>query len=43
MSVFNAGQEGSQVVGSYLYDWLGLIPLIYISAGATALAWYWCP
>jgi MFS family permease len=37
MSVYNAGQQGSQVVGGYLYDWLGFTPLVFISAGATAL------
>jgi MFS family permease len=43
MSVINAGTQGSQVVGGYLYDWLGLTPLIFISAGATALAWLLVP
>jgi MFS family permease len=37
MSVYNAGQQGSQVVGGYLYDWLGFTPLVFISASATAL------
>jgi predicted MFS family arabinose efflux permease len=37
MSVYNFGQQGSQVVGGYLYDWLGFTPLVFISAGATAL------
>ena len=37
MSIYNAGQQGSQVVGGYLYDWLGFTPLIFISAAATAL------
>jgi MFS family permease len=39
MSVHNGGTQGSQIVGGYLYDALGLTPLILISAGATALAW----
>ncbi len=43
MSVFNAGSQGAQVVGGYLYDWVGLTPLIFISAGATALAWLLVP
>jgi hypothetical protein len=37
MSVYNAGQQGSQVVGGYLYDWYGFTPLVLVSAGATAL------
>jgi MFS family permease len=37
MSVYNAGQQGSQVVGGYLYDWFGFTPLVFISAFATAL------
>ena len=43
MSVFNAGTQGSQIVGGYLYDWLGLTPLIFISAVTTALAWLLVP
>lgn len=43
MSVFNAGAQAAQVVGGYLYDWLGLTPLIFISAAATALAWLLVP
>ena len=43
MSVFNAGGQGAQVVGGYLYDWLGLTPLIFVSAAATALAWLLVP
>ena len=39
MSVFNGGTQLSQVTGGYLYDWLGYVPLIFISAGMTALAW----
>jgi MFS family permease len=37
MSVYNAGQQGSQVVGGYLYDWVGFTPLVFISAITTAL------
>ena len=37
MSVYNAGQQGSQIVGGYLYDWLGFTPLVLISAITTAL------
>jgi MFS family permease len=37
MSVYNAGQQGSQVVGGYLYDWLGYVPLVLISATSAAL------
>ena len=37
MSVYNGGQQGSQVVGGYLYDWLGFTPLVFISAITTAL------
>jgi predicted MFS family arabinose efflux permease len=43
MSVFNAGTQGSQIVGGYLYDWVGLTPLIFISAATTALAWLLVP
>jgi MFS family permease len=43
MSVYNGGVQASQVAGGYLYDWLGLRPLILISAGATALAWLLVP
>jgi MFS family permease len=39
MSVSNAGTQGSQWVGGHLYDWLGYVPLILISAAFTALAW----
>jgi MFS family permease len=37
MAVYNAGMQGSQVVGGYLYDWYGFTPLVFISAFATAL------
>jgi len=43
MSVFNAGTQASQIVGGYLYDWVGLTPLIFISAATTALAWLLVP
>ena len=37
MSVYNFAQQGSQVVGGYLYDWIGFTRLVFISAVATAL------
>jgi MFS family permease len=43
MSVYNAGVQGSQIVGGHLYDRLGYVPLIFISAGATALVWLLVP
>jgi MFS family permease len=43
MSVYNAGIQGSQVVGGHLYDWLGYTPLVLISASFTALAWLLVP
>lgn len=43
MSVYNAGAQASQVVGSHLYDRVGLRPLILIAAGATAVAWLLVP
>jgi MFS family permease len=43
MSVYNLGVQGSQVVGGYLYEWIGYTPLILISAGFTALAWLLVP
>ena len=43
LSVYNAGQQGSQVVGGYLYDWLGFTPLVFISASATALVLFMLP
>ena len=43
MSIYNGGQQGSQVVGGYLYDWVGFTPLIFISAGATALVLFMLP
>ena len=43
MSVINVGNQGAKVVGGYLYDWIGFTPLIFISAGATTLAWIRVP
>ena len=43
MSVFNGGTQSSQVVGGYLYDWLGYTPLVLISAAFTAVAWFLVP
>ena len=43
MSVFNGGTQSAQVVGGYLYDWLGYTALVLISAGFTALAWFLVP
>ncbi len=43
MSVYNGGVQGSQVIGGYLYDGLGYVPLVLISAAATALAWFLVP
>lgn len=43
MSVYNGGVQGSQVVGGYLYDWLGYDNLVLISAAFTALAWFLVP
>ena len=37
MSVYNGAQQGSFVVGGYLYDYVGFTRLVFISAGATAL------
>src|SRR5262249_3442955 len=43
MSVYNGGMQASQVVGGYLSDWLGYTPLVLISSGFTALAWFLVP
>jgi len=43
MSVYNGGAQVSQIVGGYLYDWLGYTPLVLVSAGFTALAWLLVP
>jgi MFS family permease len=43
MSVNNLGVQGAQVVGGYLYDWIGYTPLIFISAAATLLSLAFVP
>jgi MFS family permease len=43
MSVNNIGMGASQWLGGQLYDWVGFVPLIAISAGMTALAWLLVP
>jgi len=43
MSVFNAGTQVSQVVGGYLYDWLGYTALVLISTAFTAMVWLLVP
>jgi MFS family permease len=43
MSVYNLGMQGSEVVGAHLYDRVGFTPLIFVSAGATALTWLLIP
>ena len=43
MSVYNAGTQGSQIVGGWLYDSLGYANLILISAAFTALCWFIVP
>src|SRR5262245_37888083 len=43
MSVYNGGAQGSEVVGGYLYDWMGYDRLIVISAATTALVWLLVP
>ena len=43
MSVFNAGNQSSRVVGAYLYDWLGYTPLVLVSTAFTAAAWFLVP
>ncbi len=43
MSVYNAGVQGSQIVGGYLYDWVGYQSLILVSAAFTMLAWLLVP
>jgi predicted MFS family arabinose efflux permease len=39
MSSLNVGRTSSTFVGGWLYDQLGLTPLILVSAGFTALCW----
>jgi len=43
MSVYNAGAQGSQVAGGYLYDALGYDTLVVISATATTLTFALLP
>jgi MFS family permease len=43
MSVYNGGVQLSQIVGGWLYDWIGFTPLIFISAAFTALCWLAVP
>jgi len=43
MSSLNVGRTGSTFVGGWLYDQLGLTPLILVSAGFTALCWLLVP
>ncbi len=43
MSVNNLGVQGAQVVGGYLYDWVGYTPLVFISATATLVALAFVP
>jgi len=43
MSVFNGGTQLSMNVGGRLYDSYGFTPLVFISAGVTALAWVLVP
>jgi Na+/melibiose symporter-like transporter len=42
-AVYNGGSQGSEIVGGYLYGVLGYVPLILISAAASALAWVLVP
>jgi MFS family permease len=43
MSVYNGGMQLSQNVGARLYDVVGYMPLVLISAGLTALTWLLVP
>jgi predicted MFS family arabinose efflux permease len=43
MAVYNAGNQGSQVVGGYLYDRLGYTALVLISTAFTAVRWFLVP
>ena len=40
MSVFNLGSFGSRLFGGWLYDQVGMMPLICISAVFTAACWF---
>jgi len=42
-AVYNGGSQGSEIVGGYLYGVLGYVPLVLISAAASALAWVLVP
>lgn len=42
-AVYNGGSQVSEIVGGYLYGVLGYIPLVLISAAASALAWALVP
>jgi MFS family permease len=43
MSIDNAGVQGSQIIGGWLYDSVGYTNLILIGAGFTALCWLIVP
>lgn len=43
MSVYNGAVQLSQITGGWLYDRLGFMLLIFISAGFTALCWFLVP
>ncbi len=43
MSVYNGGMQGAEIAGGYMYDRIGYVPLVLISAGFTALAWLFVP
>ncbi len=43
MSFWNLGGMGSQALGGFLFDLIGLVPLIFISAAFTALTWFIVP
>ncbi len=43
MSALNLGRSGSQVLGGWLYDQSGFVPLVCISAAFTALCWLVIP
>lgn len=42
-AVYNGGSQGSEIVVGYLYGVLGYVPLVLISAAASALAWVLVP
>jgi predicted MFS family arabinose efflux permease len=43
MSCLNVGRTGATFLGGWLYDHVGLVSLIFISAGFTALCWLIVP